>query len=116
MVFKKQQNGGVYGTVAWLIADTIDELNAISNTSRTVPYPNRHKGKWTAICRVDDQSIDQITANGKSFAFGFGIDKSMPGARKKAEKMAKDILGSNNVHHPVCKCISPTGDTDSCGR
>ena len=97
-------------------------MNSIKNKSRADPYPPKKRGYWSAICRVDDQSPDNNTNfyDGtnirRKYAFGYGIDITMTGARKKAEKMAKDILGSSNVHHPTCKCTSPTGVTGPCGR
>ena len=119
---KKAAEWGIYATAAYLIVDTVNDLNSIKNKSRTVPYPPRKKRYWTAICRVDDQSLNndtnfyEGTNIRRTCAFGFGIDVTMTGARKKAEKMAKDVLGSSNVHHPACKCTSPNGVTGPCGR
>ena len=122
--FEALQNSGVFGSsaindgsvVLREASEVVDELNQIGNDSRAVPYPEKNSGKWTAICRVDDQSVFGLTANGKSFAFGWGIASDMVTARRDAEQMAKDILGSSNVHHPSCKCHGPKGERNSCGR
>jgi len=90
-------------------SDVTDALNRDNDVSASVPWPPKNSGNWTAICKVVDQSPDMCTDSGKSVAFGYGVAKDRTTARKAAEKMAKDLLGSSNVHHPSCKCTSPTG-------
>ncbi len=112
---------GIDAVVGWFkdtVKDQVTDLNKAEDITLPVPWPLRSKGKWTAICKVLDQSLDSCpTASGKGFGFGYGVGPDPVTARKAAEKMAKQTLGSKNVHHPACKCTSPTGQTvPNCGR
>jgi RHS repeat-associated protein len=96
------------------VSDQVDTLNTdlANDPSASVPWPEKNRGKWTAICKVVDQSPDSCpTSSGNIVGWGYGIGNDMSSARKAAEKMAKATLGSSNVHHPSCKCISPKGET-----
>ncbi|WP_157672192.1 RHS repeat domain-containing protein [Cellvibrio sp. PSBB006] len=107
--------GSIYdalNTEVFSVQSQVDQLNqsVANDESASVPWPERNKGKWTAICKVVDQSPDACpTASGNKVGWGYGIANDMTSARRAAEKMAKDSLGSSNVHHPSCKCISPQG-------
>lgn len=102
------------------VSDQAEQLNSehANDESKTVPWPDRSKGQWTAICKVVDQSPDDcVTASGNKVGFGWGVGPDMLTARLQAEKMAKEVLGSSNVHHPSCKCTGPQNQhVPNCGR
>lgn len=81
--------------------------------SRTVPYPDRKRGKYTCICRADKngRSPDNCSIDDKDFSMGYGEGSSILEAKRAAEKDAKDKLGAKSVHHVQCRCRAPNGDT-----
>ncbi|MDP3817115.1 RHS repeat domain-containing protein [Pseudomonas sp.] len=114
VVFGQSLGGSIYDTFnrspVGAPAQTDDLNERVDNPSATVPWPDRNKGKWTAICKAVDQSPKSCpTASGKQVGWGYGTANDMTTARKAAEKMAKEVLGSSNVHHVSCKCTSPKG-------
>ena len=105
---------GQYSRVEDELTEQCDVLNdPETHESALVPPPVNKKRHWTAICKVVNQSPDP-TASGLSAGFGWGVGSNARAARRAAEKMAKDTLGSKNVHHPSCKCTSPKGKTSAC--
>ncbi|MEP4051080.1 MAG: RHS repeat-associated core domain-containing protein [Litorimonas sp.] len=109
-----------YNTIVYedpVISDDDCAADETEDTSkeRLITHPPRRKGHWSAICRVDDQGLTP-SKSGLPFAVGTGIAKDMTTARRMAEKEAKDLLGSSNVHHPSCKCTGPKGERNNCGR
>jgi RHS repeat-associated protein len=79
---------------------------------RTVPYPERKRGKYSCICRAnkDGRSADNCSIEDQDFAMGYGEGSTLSEAKKAAEKNAKEKLGAKSTHHVQCRCTSPNGD------
>jgi hypothetical protein len=79
---------------------------------RTVPYPERKRGKFTCICRAnkDGRSPDNCSIDNQDFAMGYGEGPTLADAKRAAEKDAKEKLGAKSTHHIQCRCTGPNGD------
>ena len=105
--------GGMAGSALedWLLSTLVDDLNdRTRNDPISVPYPDRKRGQWSCICRVNkDGRSTKNCPEGPDFAYGYGEGSDIGTAKRAAEKQAKDILKAVSTHHPTCRCISPTG-------
>ena len=88
-----------------LVDTTVDK-------SRSVPWPERKRGKYTCICRAnkDGRSPDNCSNDNLEFAMGYGIGDTLSEAKRAAEKDAKEKLGAKSTHHVQCRCRAPNGD------
>ena len=83
-----------------------------SSEKRTVPYPDRKRGKYTCICRAnkDGRSPDNCSIDNQDSAMGYGEGPTLADAKRAAEKDAKEKLGARSTHHIQCRCTGPNGD------
>ncbi|MHA6897301.1 RHS repeat-associated core domain-containing protein, partial [Ralstonia pseudosolanacearum] len=104
-----------YAAGEWLngviLSTSVDDLNdRTKNDSISVPYPERKRGQWSCICRVNkDGRSTKNCPDGPDVAYGYGEGPDIMTAKRAAEKQAKDILKAVSTHHPTCRCTSPTG-------
>jgi hypothetical protein len=76
---------------------------------RTVPYPERKRGKYSCICRAnkDGRSADNCSIEDQDFAMGYGEGSTLSEAKKAAEKKMQKrssepsphIMFSAGAHH-----------------
>lgn len=92
------------------VEDIVDDLNdqaadGYDTASITIPWPPKNSRKWTCICRVQENDVQNC-----SLGFGYGIDRRLGEAKLKGKAMAVQNANVSNLHHPTCKCTGPKGE------
>jgi hypothetical protein len=77
-------NPYVQPTIASAIDAMLLPTDMRTESSTTVPYPERKRGKFTCICRAnkDGRSPDNCSINDQNFAMGYGEGSTLTEAKR----------------------------------